>query len=161
MFHIGGGPKADTEDAPTDFLHTAKTPSGPWTPAATKPQSCNNPAPAFHPNGIPFLPACCGPHWMVCACSIACAVSIVQRVPNAAKSWWNTPVALSAWLRLAARCSLLVARDALRRLQPSGHHHHVERRHRRRLGPAPVDGQSVQVQPKRSLGGPIPLVRRL
>ena len=56
MFHIGGGPSAeDAAGNPTDFLHTAKTPSGPWSPSATKPQSCNNPAPAFHPNGTLFV----------------------------------------------------------------------------------------------------------
>jgi hypothetical protein len=41
------------------FLHTAKTPDGPWTPLnLTHPHmwgSCNNPAPAFHPNGSLFV----------------------------------------------------------------------------------------------------------
>jgi hypothetical protein len=59
MFHIGAGPKqgsTPTTDAGTsNFLHTATTAAGPWTAATTEPQSCNNPAPAYHPNGTLFV----------------------------------------------------------------------------------------------------------
>ena len=67
MFHIGSGPKPDdTATSPPretnwratsgqGFLHTAKSPNGPWTPAKTSPKSCNNPAPAYHPNGTLFV----------------------------------------------------------------------------------------------------------
>jgi len=51
LFHIGSG--NDTRSA--DFMHYSKSPYGPWTAAATKPSSCNNPAPMFHPNGTLFL----------------------------------------------------------------------------------------------------------
>ena len=51
MFHIGcGKPRgclhAPAGDDSSSFLHTAKSPNGPWTPAKTAPKSCNNPAPA-------------------------------------------------------------------------------------------------------------------
>jgi hypothetical protein len=36
-------------------LHIAQDPNGPWTAAKTAPQSCNNPAPAYHPNGTLFV----------------------------------------------------------------------------------------------------------
>ena len=51
LFHIGHGPLEDS----SDFLHHAQSPFGPWLPAPTKPTSCNNPAPAFHPNGTLFV----------------------------------------------------------------------------------------------------------
>lgn len=50
MFHIGVG-----NGTSSGFLHTAKSPSGPWQPASTAPRSCNNPAPAYHPNGTLFV----------------------------------------------------------------------------------------------------------
>ena len=51
MFHIGSSNDTDRQH---DFLHAAASPFGPWTAAPSKPQSCNNPAPAFHPNGTLF-----------------------------------------------------------------------------------------------------------
>lgn len=53
MFHIGSGPS--TSGPSSGFLHTASSPNGPWNPAKTKPLSCNNPAPAYHPNGTLFV----------------------------------------------------------------------------------------------------------
>eukprot|EP01051_Picozoa_sp_SAG22_P018758 SAG22_NODE_3255_length_1827_cov_1.012153_1_plen_141_part_10 len=37
--------------------------AGPWRPAAVQPPTCNNPAPALHPNGTWFL--LCGSHTFV------------------------------------------------------------------------------------------------
>merc|ERR1719174_2025986 len=51
LFHIGSGGTRNS----SSFLHSAPTPRGPWAPAATAPQSCNNPAPAYHPNGSLFV----------------------------------------------------------------------------------------------------------
>lgn len=42
IFHIGGG-----------GLHVSDGPDGPWRPV--KFFGCNNPAPAFHPNGTAFV----------------------------------------------------------------------------------------------------------
>lgn len=68
MFHIGEGPSTSISDAvvpagagnasttaASGFLHTAASPDGPWTAAKTAPKSCNNPAPAYHPNGTLFV----------------------------------------------------------------------------------------------------------
>jgi len=52
MFHIGKGNLTGTTSS---FLHTAGSPNGPWTAAKTAPNSCNNPAPAYHPNGTLFV----------------------------------------------------------------------------------------------------------
>jgi hypothetical protein len=55
MFHIGSGPRPDGGESAnsSSFLHVAKTPNGPWSPAKTSPKSCNNPGvcfwPLFHP----------------------------------------------------------------------------------------------------------------
>jgi hypothetical protein len=55
MFHIGDGPK-DSTPPRSGFLHTATLPEGPWTPARTSPPNgCNNPAPAYHPNGTLYV----------------------------------------------------------------------------------------------------------
>jgi hypothetical protein len=51
LFHIGHSTDADPAH---DFLHASTSPFGPWTAAPSKPHSCNNPAPAFHPNGTLF-----------------------------------------------------------------------------------------------------------
>lgn len=50
LFHIGNGNKQNS----SNFLHYSFSPNGPWIPGSTKPKSCNNPAPAFHPNGTLF-----------------------------------------------------------------------------------------------------------
>jgi len=50
----GGGREGKTASGQS-FLHTAKDPNGPWTPAKSAPNSCNNPAPAYHPNGTLFV----------------------------------------------------------------------------------------------------------
>lgn len=51
LFHIGYGPEPES----SGFMHHSASPSGPWLPAQTSPGSCNNPAPAFHPNGTLFM----------------------------------------------------------------------------------------------------------
>jgi len=51
LFHIGKGNESDS----SSFMHHSSSPTGPWIPAKTTPGSCNNPAPAFHPNGTLFL----------------------------------------------------------------------------------------------------------
>ena len=38
----------------SSFLHTAAQPEGPWAAVTTAPSGCNNPAPAYHPNGTLF-----------------------------------------------------------------------------------------------------------
>eukprot|EP00039_Didymoeca_costata_P033068 m.40577 g.40577 ORF g.40577 m.40577 type:complete len:362 (+) comp9681_c0_seq1:64-1149(+) len=53
LFHIGTGPK-EVDDG-SGFMHYSSSPTGPWTPAPVSPGSCNNPAPAFHPNGTLFV----------------------------------------------------------------------------------------------------------
>lgn len=58
MFHIGSGPPAPAEASGppgSGFLHTAPSPEGPWTAGPTSPKNCNNPAPAYHPNGTLFV----------------------------------------------------------------------------------------------------------
>jgi hypothetical protein len=49
MFHIGNGGNKSA----SSFMHHASSPNGPWTSATTG-IKCNNPAPAFHPNGTLF-----------------------------------------------------------------------------------------------------------
>jgi hypothetical protein len=54
MFHIGSGPENSTLKS-NGFMEHAKSPNGPWSTAMTHPNHCNNPAPAFHPNGTLFV----------------------------------------------------------------------------------------------------------
>jgi len=64
LFHIGTGNETET----SKFMHHSSSPTGPWVPAKTSPGGCNNPAPAFHPNGTLFM-ICnhmyitSAPHW--------------------------------------------------------------------------------------------------
>ena len=51
MFHIGSGPSSGSGG----FMEHSSSPNGPWVTATTKPSGCNNPAPAFHPNGTLFV----------------------------------------------------------------------------------------------------------
>jgi len=51
LFHIGAGNSSKS----SSFLHVASSPNGPWVPSPTSPDGCNNPAPAFHPNGTLFV----------------------------------------------------------------------------------------------------------
>lgn len=51
LFHIGSG----NETPSSGFMHHSASPEGPWLPAKTSPGNCNNPAPAFHPNGTLFM----------------------------------------------------------------------------------------------------------
>eukprot|EP01065_Artemidia_motanka_P027846 TRINITY_DN33041_c0_g1_i1.p1 TRINITY_DN33041_c0_g1~~TRINITY_DN33041_c0_g1_i1.p1 ORF type:complete len:358 (+),score=102.20 TRINITY_DN33041_c0_g1_i1:54-1127(+) len=51
MFHIGEGSGVPR----SAFLHHAKGPGGPWEKYEGTPPKCNNPAPAYHPNGTLFL----------------------------------------------------------------------------------------------------------
>lgn len=67
MFHIGNGTAAikpasssslqqsSSSSASNGFMEHSKSPFGPWTPSATAPEHCNNPAPAYHPNGTLFI----------------------------------------------------------------------------------------------------------
>lgn len=54
---IPGGLRASSSSssASNGFMEHSKSPFGPWTPSATAPEHCNNPAPAYHPNGTLFI----------------------------------------------------------------------------------------------------------
>ena len=53
LFHIGPGNETSTA-AGRGFMHHSPSPYGPWMAAPTA-IKCNNPAPAFHPNGTLFV----------------------------------------------------------------------------------------------------------
>eukprot|EP00656_Telonema_subtile_P035558 TRINITY_DN39534_c0_g1_i1.p1 TRINITY_DN39534_c0_g1~~TRINITY_DN39534_c0_g1_i1.p1 ORF type:complete len:372 (+),score=51.01 TRINITY_DN39534_c0_g1_i1:204-1319(+) len=50
LFHIGSG-----NGSGSSFMHRSASPTGPWIPATVSPTACNNPAPAYHPNGTLYV----------------------------------------------------------------------------------------------------------
>ena len=52
LFHIGNGGKNDPANG-SSFMHYSASPEGPWKASPTG-ITCNNPSPAFHPNGTLF-----------------------------------------------------------------------------------------------------------
>ena len=106
LFHIGTGSGGDIKNCtqqqlqrspspspPPSTLHTAPSPSGPWTPAPPLPP-CNNPAPFIAPNGTVFL--LCNGFTLYSCPSIAAAAAgspWTLLIPNITPSRGSPPVA--------------------------------------------------------------------